>query len=93
MPPFNQDEETSGIIDVSSIIGAGTYLFVDQAHYAINATTPNGFSNPNELVEGGQLMLIRIPPRHGDGDDDDDQPCKFDRDDDDDRSGGGRCRH
>jgi hypothetical protein len=59
--PFNQDEETSGVIDVSSILGPGNYLLVDQAHYPINATTPRGFSNPNELVEGGQLMLIRIP--------------------------------
>jgi hypothetical protein len=59
--PFTQDEETSGVIDVSSILGAGTYLSVDQAHYAINATTPRGFDNPNELVEGGQLFAIRLP--------------------------------
>ena len=59
--PFNQDEETSGVIDVSSILGAGTYLLVDQAHYAINALNPRGFTNPDELVEGGQLMMARIP--------------------------------
>jgi len=59
--PFNQDEETSGVIDTSSILGAGTYLLVDQAHYAINAANPRGFSNPDELVEGGQLMMMRIP--------------------------------
>lgn len=59
--PFNQDEETSGIIDVSSILGPNTYLFVDQAHYAINAANPNGFANPDELVEGGQLMTMRYP--------------------------------
>ena len=59
--PFTQDEETSGVIDVSSILGPHTYLLVDQAHYAINAANPRGFSNPNELVEGGQLLLMRAP--------------------------------
>lgn len=59
--PFNQDEETSGVIDVSAILGAGYYLFVDQAHYAINPASPHGFSTPEELVEGGQLLLARIP--------------------------------
>jgi phosphodiesterase/alkaline phosphatase D-like protein len=61
--PFNNDEETSGVIDVSSILGNGSYLLVDQAHYLINSSNPNGFSNPNELVEGGQLMLLRITPK------------------------------
>jgi hypothetical protein len=59
--PFNQDEESSGVIDMSSILGAGSYLLVDQAHYAINATNPRNFANPDELVEGGQLMLMHIP--------------------------------
>ncbi|MEI7698330.1 MAG: SdiA-regulated domain-containing protein [Planctomycetia bacterium] len=48
--PFNNDEESSGIIDVSSILGTGSYLFVDQAHYATST----------ELVEGGQLLMMRI---------------------------------
>jgi hypothetical protein len=82
--PFNQDEETSGVIDVSSILGPGSYLLVDQAHYLINAASPNGFTNPDELVEGGQLMLLRVKPSHKDH-------CK----DDDDRRGhdwdGDRC--
>ena len=59
--PFSQDEETSGVIDVSSIFGPGTYLTSDQAHYLINAANPRGFSNPDELVEGGQLIVMRIP--------------------------------
>jgi len=59
--PFNQDEESSGVIDVSSILGAGTYLSSDQAHYLINTATPRNFSNPDELVEGGQLFMLRIP--------------------------------
>ena len=50
--PFNQDEESSGIIDVSSILGEGWYLLDVQAHYATDA----------ELVEGGQLLALHIPP-------------------------------
>ena len=49
--PFNNDEETSGIIDVSNILGAGMFLLVDQAHYAL----------PGQLVEGGQLMALYNP--------------------------------
>lgn len=50
-PDFlTQDEESSGAIDVSSILGEGTYLLDMQAHY----------SNANPaLVEGGQLLLMR----------------------------------
>src|SRR5262249_31940387 len=59
--PFNQDEESSGVIDVSSILGPGSYLLDVQAHYPINASNPNGFFNPNELVEGGQLLLLHVP--------------------------------
>ena len=59
--PFNQDEETSGVIDMSSILGPGMYLTSDQAHYLINAANPRGFSNPDELVEGGQLLSLRVP--------------------------------
>jgi Dockerin type I domain len=50
--PFNQDEETSGVIDVSGILGEGMFLFDDQAHYA--------FGDP-AIVEGGQLMLMHVP--------------------------------
>ncbi len=49
--PFNQDEETSGIIDVSDILGKGMSLMVDQAHY--------GLASP--LVEGGQLLAMYNP--------------------------------
>jgi hypothetical protein len=49
---LTQDEESSGIIDVSSILGEGTFLSDVQAHYGI----------PGELVEGGQLFAIRVPP-------------------------------
>lgn len=59
--PFNVDEETSGVIDMSLILGNGYYLSSDQAHYLINAANPNGFANPNELVEGGQLFSLFAP--------------------------------
>ena len=49
--PYNVDEETSGIIDVQDILGAGMFLFVDQAHYTM----------PTELVEGGQLLALFNP--------------------------------
>lgn len=45
------DEETSGILDVQEILGAGMFLMVDQAHYAI----------AGELVEGGQLLALYNP--------------------------------
>jgi hypothetical protein len=52
---LTQDEEGSGIIDVSSILGEGMYLMVDQAHYA--TTT--------ELVEGGQFLAMYNPYSFG----------------------------
>ena len=51
--PFTNDEETSGIIDMESILGAGWSLFVDQAHYT------TGISS--DLVEGGQLIALFNP--------------------------------
>jgi hypothetical protein len=54
-PDFlTQDEESSGIIDVSDILGEGWFILDVQAHYNIG--------DP-ELVEGGQLLAMRIPPR------------------------------
>jgi hypothetical protein len=51
-PKFlTQDEEASGIIDASDVIGPGWLLVDVQAHYA---TEP-------ELVEGGQLLAIYDP--------------------------------
>lgn len=44
-------EESSGIIDASSILGDGWLLFVDQTHFAIGG----------ELVEGGQLLAMKFP--------------------------------
>jgi len=49
--PYNQDEEASGIIDVQEILGAGMFLFDDQAHYSI----------AGDAVEGGQLLALFNP--------------------------------
>ncbi len=56
--PLTIDEESSGIVDISHILGEGTYLADVQAHYNINSATPFGFTNPDELVQGGQLVVI-----------------------------------
>lgn len=49
--PFNQDEESSGVIDARDILGPGWWLLDTQAHYPI----------AGELVEGGQLMALFVP--------------------------------
>ncbi len=46
------DEESSGVIDMGAILGDGWYLLDVQAHYA----------NGTELVEGGQLVALHVPP-------------------------------
>jgi hypothetical protein len=51
--PFNDEEESSGVIDMSHILGQGWYLLDVMAHYPIPDT---------ELVQGGQLLAIHIPP-------------------------------
>jgi secreted PhoX family phosphatase len=48
---LTQDEESSGIIDMEGILGAGNFIYVDQAHYA----------QPGALVEGGQLLSLFNP--------------------------------
>ena len=48
---LTQDEESSGIIDASDVIGPGWFLLDVQAHYATDA----------ELVEGGQLLALFDP--------------------------------
>lgn len=57
--PFNNNEESSGVVDVSGIFGRDggeAYLLDVQAHYAFGAP---GSSGRAEIVEGGQLLLMR----------------------------------
>ncbi len=53
--PYNNDEESSGIIDVSDILGPGMFLLDVQAHYT------TGLSNVTEVVQGGQLLAFFNP--------------------------------
>jgi len=46
------DEESSGIIDASDILGQGYFLLTSQAHKSI----------PGELVEMGQILAMHVPP-------------------------------
>ena len=50
---ITQDEESSGVIDASAILGDGWFLFDDQVHKAL--------SDP-ELVERGQYLALHVPP-------------------------------
>ena len=56
---ITQDEESSGIIDASDILGDGWFLLDVQAH-KVNTGDP-------ELVEGGQLLAMFIDPSIGAG--------------------------
>ena len=59
---LTRDEEASGVIPLKGILGDSWYLIDSQAHYGITG----------ELVEGGQLLAIRVPAgKRGDHDDDD----------------------
>lgn len=53
---LTRDEESSGIIDVSDILGNGWFLLDVQAPYNIG--------DP-ELVAGGQLLALHVPPGRG----------------------------
>jgi hypothetical protein len=63
--PYSNDEESSGVIDVTSFFVADPnerrynqyYLVTDQAHYTTGITTAQ--------VEGGQLLLIQAVPEPG----------------------------
>lgn len=48
---LTRDEEASGMIDASDILGQGWFLLDDQAHYATDV----------ETVEGGQMLVLFDP--------------------------------
>jgi hypothetical protein len=50
---LTNDEESSGVIDAASVLGDGWFLLDTQNHKA--STDP-------ELVEGGQLQALYVPP-------------------------------
>lgn len=50
--PYSTNEESSGIIDATAVLGAGWFLLNVQAHYSLE--------DP-ELVQGGQLVALFNP--------------------------------
>ncbi len=64
--PFNTNEESSGIVDVSDILGThgqDVYLMDVQAHYPAS-TDPALAGHAAELVEGGQLLAMTLDTSH-----------------------------
>ncbi len=57
---FTKDEESSGVIDVSAILGAGKYLLVTQAHSSTKYTDGSAIPNIADVKEGGQLMVMTL---------------------------------
>ena len=59
--PFTQNEESSGVLDVTGLFphapGERVYLLDTMAHYPFSA---EGSLDRQEIVEGGQLMLMRV---------------------------------
>jgi hypothetical protein len=54
---LTQDEEASGIIDATAILGAGYWLVDVQAHYTFaEPVAPNA-----EIIEGGQYIVLYDP--------------------------------
>ncbi|MBC8105230.1 MAG: DUF839 domain-containing protein [Anaerolineae bacterium] len=60
--PFNQDEESSGIIDARDTLGLGWFMVNVQSHYQQSLV---GSPHAAELVEGGQLIAMYIPQAVG----------------------------
>ena len=64
--PFTTDEESSGVLDVSYLLGDAdtqAYLIDTQAHYTFTTSGPAGVNtaaNPTEVVEGGQLQVMFV---------------------------------
>jgi hypothetical protein len=54
------DEESSGIIDTERLLGSGTFLFDAQVHTAKNLPAGTGPNTVQELVENGQLLLMKV---------------------------------
>jgi hypothetical protein len=61
---FTNDEESSGVIDASAILGAGKYLLVTQAHgttkYSDGTDIFTGTNPLTTLIESGQLQVMTL---------------------------------
>ncbi len=54
------DEESSGIIDTEKLLGKGTFLFDAQVHTAKGLPAGTGPGTVAELVERGQILLLKV---------------------------------
>jgi hypothetical protein len=54
------DEESSGIIDTERFFGEGTFLLDAQVHTAKQLPAGTGAGTVQELVEGGQLLVLKV---------------------------------
>jgi hypothetical protein len=92
-PPFNKDEESSGIIDVTRLVRKAWWYEDGRRYFLADLQAHNALPPP--YVEGGQLYLVASPRvhngHHDDGDDHDrddhhdddhDRGDRHDRDDD-----------
>lgn len=63
--PFSIDEEASGVVDISDILGDGWYLMDVQAHYNTDAETVQGgqllaFYRPRAVPEPGSFTMLTL---------------------------------
>ena len=64
--PFNQDEESSGVIDVTDIVRSANWFDHDRRYFLADLQAHYLTPDDPELVEGGQLYLFMSPRRaHG----------------------------
>jgi uncharacterized protein DUF839 len=64
-PAFlTNDEESSGIIDAERQLGQGWFFFDAQVHTAKGLPAGTGPNTVQELVENGQLLVMKV--KHGD---------------------------
>jgi hypothetical protein len=54
------DEESSGIVDTETLLGAGTFLFDAQVHTAKGLPAGTGPGTVEEFVERGQLLQLTV---------------------------------
>jgi hypothetical protein len=54
------DEESSGIIDTERFFGEGTFLLDAQVHTSKGLPAGTGAGTVEELVEGGQLLVLKV---------------------------------
>jgi hypothetical protein len=58
--PFTQDEESSGVVDVTGIFGKDGGKPTCWTRRRTTPSAPRAAPAATEIVEGGQLMLMRV---------------------------------